>query len=137
MQQDGASMEILLLGPLEVVGDDGPVPIAAQKERRLLAALALVRGRPSSTDELVEAVWGEASPRSARKLLQVYVSKLRKVLPKGAEISTTPGGYALEIDAEAFDVARFERLLAEGRAALRDANATLAASLLDRAISLW
>ncbi len=130
-------MRLRVLGPLEVVGDDGPVLLRAAKHRALLAALSLARGRTTSTDELIDALWGETPPASASKLLQVYVSQLRRTLPEGVRIATRPTGYALEIDQEDLDAAVFERLVADGRAALRSGNPALAASTLRRAMGLW
>lgn len=126
-----------MLGTLEVVGTDGAVALPAAKQRRLLAALALRAGRPASPDALIEAIWGDSPPPSARKLLQVYVSSLRKALPAEVAIVTGSAGYALRLDADSVDAARFERLLAEGRAALRERNNTLAGALLGRALALW
>jgi predicted ATPase/DNA-binding SARP family transcriptional activator len=113
------------------------VALPATKQRRLLAALLIHGGETPSADALIEAVWGESPPASARKLLQIYVSHLRKALPAGGRIVTRGSGYALELDRASFDAARFERLLAEGRAVLREGNSALAASLLDRALALW
>jgi DNA-binding SARP family transcriptional activator len=129
--------EIRVLGPLEIVAERGAVALPALKERKLLAALVLDPGKTRSTDALVEALWGATPPRSAAKLLQVYVSKLRKALPPSARIRTQESGYALELADGALDAARFERLLAEGRDAARAGNPVLAASLLRRALSLW
>jgi len=122
---------------LELLGEDGPVPLPAPKHRRLLAALALGGGRTQSNDELLDAIWGEAPPSSARKLLQVYVSQLRRVLPDGATIATRPTGYALELPGECLDATRFERLAAEASRASDEANPALAASLAQRALALW
>jgi predicted ATPase/DNA-binding SARP family transcriptional activator len=130
-------MEIHVLGPLELVGDNGPLPLAAMP-RRLLAALVVRAGETCSTDLLIEALWAEAPPTSAAKLLQVYVSQLRKALPRPASIRTQGSGYALEIEHDdSLDARRFERLLEEGREAMRAGNPALAASLLRRALSLW
>src|SRR5690348_2202078 len=104
-------MEVRILGPLEVAGENGPVDLRAAKHRRLLAALTLAGGRACSADALVDAVWGVSPPASARKLLQVYVSQLRKLLPKADALVTTPGGYALRLDDVSLDAGRFERLL--------------------------
>ena len=56
----------------------GPLP-RAPKERRLLAALVAAEARPA--ERCSDAVWAESPPLSAPKLLQVYVSKLRKAPP--------------------------------------------------------
>jgi predicted ATPase/DNA-binding SARP family transcriptional activator len=127
---------IRVLGPVEVVGDDGPFPLAA-KPRCLLAALLVVGGGVCTLDELVEALWGSEPPASARKLVQVYVSQLRKSLPAQARIVTGPGGYSLETPPELVDAAGFERLLEESAAARRDGNHALGLSLAAQASSLW
>jgi predicted ATPase/DNA-binding SARP family transcriptional activator len=107
------------------------------KQRRLLVALTIHRGETRSTDLLIEAVWGDAPPASADGLLQVYVSQLRKALPAPARIVTSGAGYKLELPENSLDAARFERLLDEGREAMRGGNPMLTAALLRRALALW
>lgn len=125
-----------MLGPIELVADDGPVRLPA-KQRRLLATLVIRAGQTSSADLLIDAVWGEAPPVSAANLVQVYMSQLRKALPAPARIATYSSGYALEVADGSLDAARFERLLEEGREAKGAGNPALAASLLRRALGLW
>ena len=115
----------------------GTVTLSAPQHRRLLAALLVERGVTRSTDWLIDALWGSSPPASAAKVLQMYVSKLRKHLPACARIETRRAGYALDVEDDAVDAARFERLLAEGRTAAREGNPALAASLLRRALGLW
>ena len=128
--------ELRVLGPVALVGDEGAVALPA-KHARLLAALAIADGRALGVDELIEAVWDDAAPASARKLVQVYVSQLRKTLPAGAAIVTRGGAYAIELAPDVLDATRFERLLEEARGADREGNAALALSLAERALSLW
>jgi predicted ATPase/DNA-binding SARP family transcriptional activator len=130
-------VEIRVLGPVELVAEDGPVPLGAPKQRRLLSALVVHAGEARSADLLIDAVWGRSPPASAAKLLQTYISQLRKALPAPARIRTRGAGYALELEDESLDAARFERLLSQGRAASREGNPALAASLLRRALGLW
>jgi predicted ATPase/DNA-binding SARP family transcriptional activator len=130
-------VELRVLGPIEIVADGRPVPLAAFKQRQLLAALAINESRPCSADSLIDALWGETPPPSAAKVLRIYVSQLRKVLPSTARLHTRAAGYELELEPGALDAARFERLLDEGRAAAHSGNPALAASLLRRALALW
>jgi predicted ATPase/DNA-binding SARP family transcriptional activator len=132
----GVALEVRVLGPLELVADDGPVALP-MKQRRLLAALAIGVGQTRSADLLIDAVWGETPPASASNLLQVYVSQLRKALPGPARVATFGSAYALEIADSSLDAARFERLLEEGRAAMSAGNPRLAGSLFRRAHGLW
>ena len=132
-----AAVEVRVLGTVELVGEDGPIPVGAAMQRRLLAALALDHGRACSADLLLDALWAGTPPPSAAKLLQVYVSQLRKALPGAAHIRREVGGYLLDVPEGSFDAARFERLLEQGRAASAGGNAALAASLLRRALEIW
>ncbi|HWT23252.1 MAG TPA: winged helix-turn-helix domain-containing protein, partial [Solirubrobacteraceae bacterium] len=109
-----AVVEFRILGPLEVLSDGAPPARLRAKPRGLLAILLLNAGRVVSADRLAAELWGETPPPSAAKLVQGYVSQLRKALPE-ARLETRLGGYVLHAD---HDLARFEALLAEGRAAL-------------------
>ena len=126
-----------LLGELEVVKDDGrDVVVNGAKQRALLAILALRVGRPVPTDQLVEALWGEDPPAAVRNGLQGLVSKLRRALGAPDLVAMRGGGYALELPPDAVDVARYERLVAEGRGAAADDPAR-AAQILAEADALW
>ena len=88
------------------------VDLGAKKPRGLFAMLALEVNRPVSVDRLIDGLWGDAPPATAAKLVQVYVSGLRKALDgSGVEIVTRGRGYELRCDAHAVDVTRLERLL--------------------------
>lgn len=128
--------EYRLLGPLEVVHRGETVPTGGQRKRALLARLLLDANRTVSVDALVDALWGEDVPASAVKMVHIYVSQLRRVLPSGA-LQTRPPGYRLEVAPEALDLLRFERLRTEGRAALADGDAVTAAERLAAACALW
>src|SRR3954463_7266264 len=103
-------MEFLLLGPLEVCGEAGLIPIPAAKQRAVLAILLLAGGGTVPGWRLIEQLWPDP-PTSARKVVQTYVSKLRQVLPDGSLV-THQTGYALHVGREDVDVTRFEDLVA-------------------------
>ncbi len=84
-------MDFRLLGPLEVVADDGTVGIEAHKPRELLALLLLHANEIVPAERLIEALWDESPPASATKLLQTYVSQLRKQLGRERIITKGPG----------------------------------------------
>lgn len=126
-------MEFRILGPLEVSSE---IPITALKHRALLTHLLLRANEVVSADALVDALWGERPPASARKLLQVYVSQLRKSLGDAVLLTRAPG-YLIVVAWPQLDWARFERLLEEGSEALGEGNPELASSLFARALALW
>jgi DNA-binding SARP family transcriptional activator/pimeloyl-ACP methyl ester carboxylesterase len=129
-------MQFKLLGPLEVRDGSEPVMVAGRKQRALLARLLLDVNRTVATDRLVDDLWGEDVPESAQKMVQIYVSQLRKVLPNGM-LQTRPPGYAMEVDPAAIDLVRFERLRLDGEAAHAAGNAAIAAEQLSEALALW
>lgn len=133
-------MQFRILGPLEVESRGRLVPIAATKERALLSLLLLHADEPVSRDRLIDELWGESPPPTARHTLEVYVSRLRKTLAargNGAVIETRPGAYALVLDGHDVDADRFERLLAEGQTALARGDARAADEKLVDALALW
>src|SRR3954452_1039860 len=125
-------MEFRLLGPLEVRAGDGPLPLGGEKQRALLALLLLNANRVVSRERLIDELWGEDPPATAVTMVQVYVSRLRKVLGAGALVTRDPG-YVLEVGAEELDLSRFERLVAEARGA----GPEEAARLYRAALELW
>jgi ABC-type transport system substrate-binding protein/DNA-binding SARP family transcriptional activator/DNA-binding beta-propeller fold protein YncE len=87
------------------------------KQRAVLAMLGLRPGHTVSVDELAEGLWGEWPPASAAKMIQLYVSHLRRAIEgDGAAIVTHGRGYALDLAAADVDAVRFEALVEEGRA---------------------
>jgi DNA-binding SARP family transcriptional activator len=129
-------IEFRVLGSLEVVDGDRPVPLGPPKQRALLAMLLIHRGEPVSSDLLIDALWGETVPPSGVKLVQGYVSNLRKVLGDGLLV-TRGRGYLLRVEDGQVDVDRFGALLAEGRRALTDGDARAASERLGEALGLW
>ncbi len=130
-------MEVRLLGPVEVVAEDGPVPLGGPRQRAVVAMLALATPAVVSTDRVVDGLWGEDPPDRPVPTLQVFVSKLRKALTAqggAAFLESRPPGYRLVVDPLDTDVGRFADLTARARQA-PDAGAAL--ELLDEALALW
>ena len=108
-------MEIRVLGPVEVELGGRRLRLGGPKQRAVLSLLALNANLTVSIDRLIDGLWENAQPASAAKMVQLYVSQLRKLLGEdgGCEIVTHGRGYELRLDPEAVDAARFERLIAE------------------------
>jgi YVTN family beta-propeller protein len=128
--------EFRILGSLQVEDDGRLVPLGGVRQRAVLAILLLHRGDVVSVDRIVDELWGEHPPGSATKTAQVYVSRLRKELGQDAVV-TRGGGYLLDVEPEQVDAVRFERLAADGRAALERGDPSAAAELLRDALGLW
>src|SRR5687768_9070339 len=125
-------MEFRLLGPLEAVADGRVVALKPAKPRALLAILLLHAGEPVGSDRLIEDLWSGRPPTTAAKVLQTYVSQLRKALGENV-IVTRPGGYELRVEPDGLDLHAFARLVTEARGAEPPA----AAESLREALALW
>jgi DNA-binding SARP family transcriptional activator/tetratricopeptide (TPR) repeat protein len=126
-------MEFRVLGPLEVWEGGRPLELRRPKHRALLAALLLRAGQAVSVDQLLDDLWGERPPPTARGSLQNMVSGLRKLLGKTVLRTESPG-YVLDVGPERIDVFRFERLVEEARSAADEEERV---ERLRKALALW
>jgi YVTN family beta-propeller protein len=124
-------IEVRILGSLEASRDSRPVELGGAKQRALLAALVQRRGEVVSTDELIDALWGESPPVTAAKALHVHVSHLRKALGE-AVVETHGSGYRLASGVRV-DLDRFEELVASAR----EQQPAVAARTLREGLALW
>ena len=129
-------MEFRILGPLEARHEGGEVSLGGPKPRALLALLLLHRNEVVSSDRLIDEFWGADSPERAAAALRVNVSRLRKALPENVLATRSPG-YVVQIEPDALDLHRFERLVDEGRKLLARGLAADASVRLRDALSLW
>jgi len=129
-------VEFRILGPLEVVNGHDGVTVDAPKLRALLGVLLLHPNEVVSSERLIDELWGERPPATAPKLVQTYVSQLRREL--GPEtIETRAPGYLLRVDKHAVDAARFRELVAEGRWLAASDELERARSAYGEALALW
>lgn len=118
--------------------DGRPLRLGGPKQRLVFAILLSRVNEVVSTDRLIDDLWNDDPPPTARQTLQAYVSTLRGVLEPcraGTVIARTPG-YIAQLDAATFDVLRFERLASEGRA-LTASDPETATSVLRQAEAMW
>jgi DNA-binding SARP family transcriptional activator len=100
-------------GELTVHVGDVAVDLGGPKQRLLLALLLCRANSVVGVDELTEALWSDEPPRTARKNIQVYISKLRKVF--GDRLTHVGRGYRLRVGPADCDLTRFEQLARGGR----------------------
>jgi serine/threonine protein kinase/DNA-binding winged helix-turn-helix (wHTH) protein len=128
-------MEFRILGPLEVQGADGALSLGGAKQRAVLAHLILRANRPVPIDLLIDGLWGEEPPETAKNTLQTYVYRLRQVLGDD-RISSEAGGYVLRAEAAEIDAAQFETMVKAAKADL-PSDPSKAAAALSEALALW
>ncbi|MDX6391079.1 MAG: hypothetical protein QOJ73_2142, partial [Streptosporangiaceae bacterium] len=107
----------LALGAVTLRVNGLQVAVAAARDRTVLSVLLLNAGRAVTVEDLIDATWGEGLPRSARSQVHGCIFRLRRMLPTGALRNRSPG-YLIEVGEDEFDVTVFERVVAEGRAAV-------------------
>jgi DNA-binding SARP family transcriptional activator/tetratricopeptide (TPR) repeat protein len=124
-----------VLGPVEIPAARARTPSQPPQQRLLLGMLALRAGQPVPVAELIDAVWDDQPPRSARGSLQALVTGVRRALAlvPGGRLDRCGEAYRLRVEADRVDVHRFRCLAASGRAA--DRRAAIAA--FDQALALW
>ena len=125
-------LEFRALGPLEVVGAEGPVALGGVKPRLLLALLLIRAGRVVSIDQLVDELWGARPPRTAPTAVHNMVSQLRKQLGADTIVTRAPG-YLLDVHGHRVDIALFEKVAASARRT----TASERVGQLDAALAMW
>jgi DNA-binding winged helix-turn-helix (wHTH) protein len=137
------TLRISLLGPFEVRDGNRLVRLSGMKQRALLCWLALNPGTSVSVDALIAALWGDASPSTARAKVHTHVSELRKALravarghAPGWPVLTCLGGYQLSDDVD-LDSRRFQGNASEARRAGRLGDHARASRLFARALEIW
>ncbi|SDN37877.1 AfsR/SARP family transcriptional regulator [Allokutzneria albata] len=126
------TIEFRVLGALEVLVDGEVRPVQAAKLRTLLAALLLRAPQPVSPSELMDIMWGEERPPTARNALHIHIGRLRRLLGDDGLISTVAGGYVIRVDE--IDLDRFRCLVESARQADEPEEEI---RLLREALALW
>lgn len=131
-----AEIEFRLLGPVQLWIDRKPVHIGPPLRRTILTVLLVEANRLTSTERLVDAVWGDRPPPAARDVVASHIARLRHTLEAtGARLPRgSAGGYRLDVSTELIDLHRFREMLRRSYAAkaAQDANA-----LTRKALGLW
>jgi DNA-binding SARP family transcriptional activator len=132
-------MRFRILGPVEVLTPQGWRGIGAAKWRSLLSILLVKAGQVVVTDQLIAELWADEPPVKARKLVNLYVLRLRRLIddPGGEILATRPVGYILKAGSDDLDATQFESQLAAAHDAAGRHQARLAGTLATAALELW
>jgi DNA-binding SARP family transcriptional activator len=133
-------MRFQLLGGVRAWIDGEPITLGTRKQRVVLAVLALDVNRLVPASRLIDLIWPDDPPASARGMIHTYVSRLRAIVDchrigsEGVSLRGEAGGYELRCDPECIDVHRFRVLVARARHGCDDERR---AALLEEALALW
>ncbi|MEY9927510.1 DNA-binding SARP family transcriptional activator [Catenulispora sp. GP43] len=133
-------MHVAILGPVRVgTGAADPTPVAAAKQRVILATLALRPNHTVSTDFLTEALWPQAKPSSAKAAVLNYVARLRRTMGEASgRLRTASGGYLLDVrDPCELDHLHAAALESRARDALCGGGFEAGGQLADEGLALW
>ncbi len=134
-------MGIQILGPLAVRGTDGvELALAGPRHRKILAALLLQPNRLLSTSRLIDVIWPDSPPATAREQVQNCVSLLRRQLTgslAGVDIVRQPTGYRIHVDDGMLDAVVFRGLVRSAELCAADGDTERARELLRRSLLLW
>ncbi|MBC2876485.1 MULTISPECIES: AfsR/SARP family transcriptional regulator [Streptomyces] len=145
----GGAVRIRLLGPVRYVSARGDASRpGAPGPQAVLAALALSAGSMLTVDELVNGLYDDDPPASARRVVVNYVHRLRTHLERedgpepGGEgrdalIATAADGYVLRLPGEQVDAVRFGRLTAQARRHAGAGAPEAATACLEEALAMW
>ncbi|MFN3216035.1 MAG: BTAD domain-containing putative transcriptional regulator [Acidimicrobiales bacterium] len=145
MGRDGSEFRCHVLGDLGVSIDGSAARFRGQRSLDVLALLIINRNRVLSTERIVDELWDDRPPRSARSSLHRFVFDVRKGLDHHADrLVTERTGYRLLVADDELDLARVERRLASladaadpaGLDGLRHAIASLHAPIYDGSAAL-
>lgn len=134
-------LEFRILGPLEVLAGDGRLRLAGARERNLLAALLLDAGQVVAWSQLVDLVWEQAPPATAKRQVQNCVGALRRQLSRcgpSADVLVAEGsGCRLQVDHGQLDALLFEEKVAEARYLATTGQTAQRVVRLRSALGLW
>jgi DNA-binding SARP family transcriptional activator len=133
----GNETEYRILGPVEVRNGGIEVPLDGAKQRTVLAALLISKGRFISDTDLSTLLWGSNPPATLNAQIYNYVSRLRKNLGSNTRITRRTPGYLMRIEMASFDLLDFEKLATSGQASLQARRYEDAGRLLRAALALW
>jgi len=139
IETSSQALRVLLLGPIEVLVAGSAVDLSGKYQRALVAILASAPGKLIPAQRLIDGLWGERPPTSARTKLQGHVSALRNKFGgrNGWPILTCDPGYLLDEPAVSTDLGDYRGLREHASHALSTGRYAAASDLLTEALALW
>jgi class 3 adenylate cyclase len=128
------TVELGVLGPLQVWLGGTPITIPGAKPRAILAMLGLRCGSVVAAETLIELLWGDEPPRTAAKALQTHISSLRHTLGDGLVLTQGTGWI---VNTTQIDASHYKLAASMGRAAIAAGDTTGAVARFEAALALW
>ncbi|GGK89414.1 SARP family transcriptional regulator [Sphaerisporangium melleum] len=133
-------MQFGILGALEATAADRRLDLGGIRQQIVLATLLLDANRVVTIGRLMEAIYGDEPPTTARSQVQICISALRRLFAANGSpdiISTQSLGYCIRVAADQIDVQRFDSLVQRARRARESRNLNEAIRYYREALALW
>jgi DNA-binding SARP family transcriptional activator/predicted negative regulator of RcsB-dependent stress response len=133
-------VEFRILGPLEITVGTERLELGGTRQQIVVATLLLSANKVVTMDRLLEAIYGEDLPPTARAQAQISISSLRRTFAAYSPepvIATHAHGYVIQVQNGRLDAERFEGLFAAARAAREGNSVDLAVARYRDALRLW
>jgi DNA-binding SARP family transcriptional activator len=136
-------LSVQLFGSVRAFAGTREIDLGPAIRRTLFAMLAMRAGEVVSRDEIIDGLWGDATPGNPVGGVYTYVSGLRRALDpqrdshsSAGRLLSAPPGYRLSADHLEVDTTRFAEQLTTGRALL---SSDLAAAVreFETALGIW
>ncbi|GAA2751011.1 AfsR/SARP family transcriptional regulator [Kitasatospora cinereorecta] len=138
------ALRFQVLGPVQAWRGEKQLALGSPQQQAVLTALLLSHGRPVTTDDLVDGIWGDRTPPQAVAALRTYISRLRTVIEPNREVRkpaeilvSVSDGYALRIPVGALDLAAFDQQVAAAAESKAEGDFHTSHELLLSALALW
>ncbi|MFC0029772.1 BTAD domain-containing putative transcriptional regulator [Micromonospora chaiyaphumensis] len=136
----GAKLEYQFLGPLTMRSGNSSISVSGERSRKLLAGLVVHANQKISIERLIDIVWGDDPPATARQQIQNRLGRLRLMVSHnapGQRIQRHGDCYQLDAAEECVDGLRFRKLCGEAEIAHRHGHLPHATRLLRQGLTLW
>jgi DNA-binding SARP family transcriptional activator len=133
-------VQVNMLGPLELSSDGVPLALGAPKQKAVLGLLLARMNSLVSVEEIIDELWGERPPQSARANARLYAANLRRMFEKALAtpvLTGRAGGYMLALHPAELDLPRFRERVRQGREAMANGDFSAAVSQFDQGLVLW
>lgn len=139
-----SSLQLQILGPLRLWRDGAELDAGPRQQAYLLALLLARVGKPTSTSELIDLIWGNDVPASALNVIQKYIGALRRLLEPamparrtGSYLHRRGNAYLFTAAAGTLDLVNFRELVNAARVASAQQRQDAALDHYVEALGLW
>jgi DNA-binding SARP family transcriptional activator len=135
------TIDLRVLGPLEVRAADTPLPLGPRKQQSVLAVLTVHAGQVVGLAELIDELWPDSPPMSAVANVRSYAASVRRMFEavegRRDRLVRRGSGYQLNVESGQLDLLDFSSTCVAARKARHSGDMTAAAAQFAKALTYW